>query len=496
MKRKVAFPIGAGYAGEEILRKEPLIRALRGHDVHCPSRIDPDVHLAGSPDLPVRGLPVEALRRSFERLQGEAAGFDAVYRSEFFRRAYSTDEVRDLQAWLGQSFPYVASMDRRFFRPHLLRDERDPKLVNQAMAAYVAYFRDWYQRNAIDVLVATIEDDLFSLAAYYVAKRLGIRVLSWQVGRFPQRGTMFCRDFREQLYWNDDAADWSTITALYAEKTTSGEALTRTKGYWDLANVPRRVRDAFFASEFARYREKALGAHAAEGAIIPPVALARQAGRYVRKMARRYGMQAFARLPRPGESYFLYAIHMVEDAQMTFREPHLDQFHLIKQIARALPADALLYVKPHPHYYGTDMSLGEIATLARMPGVRILPATAPPLRLIRESAGVVTINSTVGFEALIQGKPVVTMGTDFYCLEPYCRVVRDRNDLAQALVRTLAASDPVDVEANRLFVRRAYANTVRIEGHDVGFGLYGYTDQDGEAAADALDIILRRLPAA
>lgn len=492
MTRNVGFPIGAGYAGEEILRKEPLIRALTGHRVHAASRIDPEVHLRARGGLPVRNLPVETLRASFEKLGKHAASFDVVYRSPHFQKHYSTQEIEELQAWLGRSFAYIASMDRRFFTPATLRDERDPAVVFQAVAAYVAYFRDWFQRHQIEVYVTTLEDDLFSLVPYFVAKRLGTYIISWQVGRFPLRGAIFCHDFRELLLWNDDVAEWSQIAPLYQERTTSGEALARTQGYWDVASFPRRVRDAAFAGPFGSYRETAVRAYPAEAAIIPPVRLARQAGRYLRKVARRYGMQAFTALPPPGEPYFLYAIHMLEDAQITFREPQLDQFQLIKQIARAMPYGPKLYVKPHPHYYGTDMSLGEIARLARMPNVRILPATVPPTKLIREAAGIVTVNSTVGFEALAHGTPVVTVGTDFYCIEPYCRVVHDRNRLSDALARVYARAEPPDVEANRLFVRKAYSNTVRVDGVDHGFAFYGYTDDDGKRVAHALDRILAR----
>lgn len=490
--RNVAFLVGAGYAGEEILRKEPFARHLTGHHVHVASRIDPEVHLRARRGLPVRNLPASTLQASFTRFRSHAKTFEVVYHDEAFRRTYSSEDIRELQAWLGYSFRYIASMDRRFFHPETLRDERDPAALEQAMAAYVAYFRAWFQRHQVDTLVTTLEDDLFSLAPYFVAKRLGLFIVSWQVGRFPERATMLCHDFRELLLWTDEVAPRERFAPLYQDKTTSGEAMSMTRGYWDVANLPKRIRDAYFGPQYSAYRAAALTSHPAEAMIIPPLRLGRRITRHLRKVLRRYALQAFTAMPPTGERYFLYAIHMVEDAQITFREPLLEQFQLIKQIARGLPAGTKLYVKPHPHYYGTDMTMGEISKLARLPNVRILPATVPPGKLVRDAVAVVTVNSTVGFEALFHGTPVVTVGTDFYCQEPETKVVHDRNHLSETLARVHAGTDLPGRAEGDLFVRRAYANTIPIRGSDFGFAFYGYTDEDGQRVAAALDIVVRR----
>jgi capsule polysaccharide export protein KpsC/LpsZ len=52
--------------------------------------------------------------------------------------------------------------------------------------------------------------------------------------------------------------------------------------------------------------------------------------------------------------------------------------------------------------------------LGRMPNVRLVDPHTSSLGLIRRSAGVATISSTVGLEALLYDKPVLTLGRPFY----------------------------------------------------------------------------------
>lgn len=486
MALNVAYLLGTGYSGEDVVQKEPVGRGLRRARVHYASRIDPGVHLA-TQDLPVRFLTPDQLRTAYARAQAHAASFEIVPASPHLAKAYSDEEMHELESWLGVSFDFVTSMDRRFFDARRLIDRRPAAALAQYLAGLVAFFRDFYARNQVDVLLTTLEDDTFSLAGYYAAKRSGIDVVATLVSRVPIRGLMLVRDFRDLVEWNDGLPDWPTVAKLYPEQLIHGEIMKRTKGYWDVASVPRRVRESFFAGDFARWRRHVLARYPQERFIVPPVRVAREAWRYGARIARRYLAGLALEAPPAGEHYFLYALHYTDDAQITFREPHLNQFQLIKDIHRALPRGAWLYVKPHPHYYGTDLYLGEMRKLRRFPKVRLVPPMLPPQPLIRGARAVVTVNSTVGFEALVHGTPVVTLGTDFYCHEPPCRVVHDRNDLARVLEEVDASRDAYDPGPGREFVRRVYANTVRVEGVDFGPGLYGFTDEDGRRIAAAVE---------
>jgi hypothetical protein len=70
-------------------------------------------------------------------------------------------------------------------------------------------------------------------------------------------------------------------------------------------------------------------------------------------------------------------------------------------------------LKEHPMSVGRN-SIALLRRLRRRPNVRLLPPDASSHDLIREAEAVVVISSTVGLEALLYEKPVLTLGQPFY----------------------------------------------------------------------------------
>jgi hypothetical protein len=68
-----------------------------------------------------------------------------------------------------------------------------------------------------------------------------------------------------------------------------------------------------------------------------------------------------------------------------------------------------LMIKPHPSEFGAKIYTDIIR---KYPHAKM--ATGGTIDLIRHSAMVVTLNSTVGFEAMIMQKPVIVLGNSFY----------------------------------------------------------------------------------
>jgi capsule polysaccharide export protein KpsC/LpsZ len=94
--------------------------------------------------------------------------------------------------------------------------------------------------------------------------------------------------------------------------------------------------------------------------------------------------------------------------------PHFaDQAPVIEQVADSLPPGYDLVVKEHPMAIGrTPLQL--LRRLARRPNVRLVDPRASTHELLRAADGVVVIGSTVGLEALLYFKPVLTLGDPFY----------------------------------------------------------------------------------
>jgi capsular polysaccharide biosynthesis protein len=85
----------------------------------------------------------------------------------------------------------------------------------------------------------------------------------------------------------------------------------------------------------------------------------------------------------------------------------------VEQVAAALPHGYELVVKEHPMSIGRN-PLRALSRLRRIPNVRLVPPHTSSHQLVDASEAVVVISSTVGLEALLYGKPVLTLGRPFY----------------------------------------------------------------------------------
>ena len=107
-------------------------------------------------------------------------------------------------------------------------------------------------------------------------------------------------------------------------------------------------------------------------------------------------------------------MHVTDDYKITRIIPHCrDQVSLVEQVADALPVGYDLVLKEHPMSLGRN-SIGLLRRLRRRPNVRLVQPYTSSHDLIRDSVGVVVISSTVGLEALLYDKPVLTLGDPFY----------------------------------------------------------------------------------
>ncbi|EEX3983378.1 hypothetical protein D1J05_005134, partial [Escherichia coli] len=101
-----------------------------------------------------------------------------------------------------------------------------------------------------------------------------------------------------------------------------------------------------------------------------------------------------------------------------------DEFNLIKNIAFSLPTGYSLLVKDHMSAYGFN-SLAFYREISSLPGVYIISPEKNAKELVIDSIGVITLTSTVGYEAAILDKPVVVFGDVFY--EKHKRVLKLSN---------------------------------------------------------------------
>lgn len=159
----------------------------------------------------------------------------------------------------------------------------------------------------------------------------------------------------------------------------------------------------------------------------------RTAKRYIKnKFINKY----YANITNEEENFFLYPLHFHPESSTSILARHyVDEYVVIKNIAFNLPFGFILYVKDHPSAVGYP-PLEFYKKIKRLPNVKIISPNNNTKKLIKKSSGVVTLTSTVGFEAIILDKPVIVLGDVFYDFYPTCFKINSWDELFPILNQT------------------------------------------------------------
>jgi hypothetical protein len=112
--------------------------------------------------------------------------------------------------------------------------------------------------------------------------------------------------------------------------------------------------------------------------------------------------------------FVYFPLHYATDFKIERVIPHCaDQEYLIRLVAQSLPQGYDLVVKEHPYSIGRN-SFSMLRRLDRIPNVRLVNPFTSSHELMRAASAITVISSTVGIEALMYGKPVLTMGQPYY----------------------------------------------------------------------------------
>lgn len=163
-----------------------------------------------------------------------------------------------------------------------------------------------------------------------------------------------------------------------------------------------------------------------------------------------------------GESFFIYPTHYhPESSTSVLGANYTDEFNNILNIHNNLPINTYLYVKDHVSARGVQNE-EFYRKIKALPGIRLIDFDYNVKSLIKKSQGVVTVNSTVGYEAIILGKPVFLLGNVFY--EKFPNVIKLENfyQLRESINKFILASD-IDVKKNILaYYRYTYSGKLLI----------------------------------
>lgn len=116
----------------------------------------------------------------------------------------------------------------------------------------------------------------------------------------------------------------------------------------------------------------------------------------------------------PNRKFVYFPLHVTDDYKIRRLIPHCaNQEALIDLVADSLPAGYDLVVKEHPMSIGRN-PIGFLRRLKHLPNVRLVDPHSSTHELIQSASAIAVIGSTVGLEALLYERPVLTLGRPFY----------------------------------------------------------------------------------
>jgi hypothetical protein len=165
----------------------------------------------------------------------------------------------------------------------------------------------------------------------------------------------------------------------------------------------------------------------------------------------------------PGK-YFIFFLHYEPDlATFVWATNYKDQLYQLRQICNNLPNNTFLIVKEHPLSILTRPN-SFYKSLNKLPNLILVDSAYNKLELIKKSKGIITICGTIGYEAWLLGKKILTLGNMFYNSFPDISAVNNYNQLNFYLTELLNNQNTSTTEEERFRIDNYIKNNCTVEG--------------------------------
>lgn len=174
------------------------------------------------------------------------------------------------------------------------------------------------------------------------------------------------------------------------------------------------------------------------------------------KFARRILFNPFYREPDYNDKYIYFPFHVPHDVQLTSRS-RLFYFQegFVEYLSRIIPYGHKLYIKEHPASIGGHSFPVLRNVIKQHNNVILIHPRTNSYDLIKNAELIISINSKVGFEAIMQGEKVVVVGDAFYKHKGVTYDVDNLNDLEKVINVALNSEAPTK-EKIMNFLIKAY----------------------------------------
>jgi capsular polysaccharide export protein len=146
------------------------------------------------------------------------------------------------------------------------------------------------------------------------------------------------------------------------------------------------------------------------------------------------------------KGYIFVPFQVDYDTQIISHSPWIKNmevfYYTLERLLASLPTEMSIVIKEHPK---SSRNYGYLHQ--RNPRISFNNTTSTDV-LVRNSSIVMTVNSTVGLEAIINDKPTVVLGNAFYGIDGLCQVVKNE----RALISKMRCVDVPDKEIKAKFL--------------------------------------------
>lgn len=157
--------------------------------------------------------------------------------------------------------------------------------------------------------------------------------------------------------------------------------------------------------------------------------------------------------------YCLYNLHMQPEAGIDILSAyHSDQFNIIQNVARSIPADCVLVVKEHP--LGVGDRIREFYNAVNdIPNTILVHPEADNWELMTGALVFVTVAGTGAYQAALLGTPTIVFADMFYNELPMITRCRDHEELPEIIEKCLKSERNPDRDACIRFLAKVIKNS-------------------------------------
>ncbi len=269
--------------------------------------------------------------------------------------------------------------------------------------------------------------------------------------------------------------------AISREAPAVANARARRRSPLDLVRGAANV-----VREEAAVRRAPRGDHHVPGPIVAALYSRWLNPRLARKVNGRFGKRYVSPEEAATAPYAFFPLHTEPEVTLlVYSRPYTNQIEVARNVARSLPVGTTLLVKEHPAAMG-KRPLAYYEKLLQIPNVRLADPGVPPAQYLDQADVVATIAGSVGFEAIVRRRPVVTLGHTPYEILPPTMVKRvaEPERLADA-IRSLLDGHAHDESALERYVAAVMRHSARVNWYTDMLGRGGHSDARGDRDAQA-----------